>query len=283
MTLRDNGILRGASRGFMNLHGSQGVPPADTSLGSVVPSTVFHLDASLLASYTGSGNTWANAAISPADGLPQSAYNFYLGNSASPNTAEPTYNGTAGSTSAYWSFDGADYFSISSFLATPFLQSLHKTTGGTDHWIAFDFTTPDSSWSSSYGFGTGANANEPGISVQFAFNETVIYRQTAGGGSDVSAASASMATAGRYVLVIGRQNSTNTTSFWINGAARSDVSQTFQTTTTDPNEWPTVCARRLSTPIWSEFRLQGYAMGNEYPSDATAEDIKDFLDGLRGV
>lgn len=106
-----------------------------TYLDGVLASTVCDLDATIAASYGGSGTTWANLVTAPADGSAQTAYDFYLGN-GSTGTTYPAFNASSGSAAAYWSVDGGDYFSLKSGANTSFLNSLHKTTGGSDWWIA---------------------------------------------------------------------------------------------------------------------------------------------------
>jgi hypothetical protein len=71
---------------------------------------VMHLDASNVDSYSGSGNTWANLVETPADGSGKTDYDYQRGNGSTASTF-PTFNGTPGTTGAYWSFDGGDYFS----------------------------------------------------------------------------------------------------------------------------------------------------------------------------
>jgi hypothetical protein len=62
------------------------------------------LDAGDSASYSGSGQTWTD--LSP------SGANFNRGSGSGSDSADPTFNGTAGGASSaeYWSFDGGDYF-----------------------------------------------------------------------------------------------------------------------------------------------------------------------------
>jgi len=62
------------------------------------------LDAGDLASYPGSGQTWADTSGSGND--------FFLGLLSGADAADPTFNGVAGDLlqTTYWSFDGADSF-----------------------------------------------------------------------------------------------------------------------------------------------------------------------------
>lgn len=64
------------------------------------------LDAGDASSWPGSGQTWLDTSGTGS--------NFYLGTSSGTDSADPTFNGTVGglSSSEYWSFDGADYFTV---------------------------------------------------------------------------------------------------------------------------------------------------------------------------
>ena len=94
---------------------------------AAIPVAVFELDAGLSASYGGSGETFANIVIAPADGEGQTEYDFYRGADADVESDGPTFNGSAGNNSAneLFSFDGGDYFTLAGG-NTGFLNSLHK-------------------------------------------------------------------------------------------------------------------------------------------------------------
>lgn len=65
------------------------------------------LDAGDDASYSGSGQTWSDRSGNGTD--------FLRGATSSSEASDPTFNGTAGrnTINEYWSFDGADYFTLS--------------------------------------------------------------------------------------------------------------------------------------------------------------------------
>lgn len=84
---------------------------------------IFDLDAGDSASYSGSGQTWANLTATPADGSAKTAYDF--------TNNLYTFNGTAGNESVneYWepiAAPNSSYFRIASGSNTTFLNSLHK-------------------------------------------------------------------------------------------------------------------------------------------------------------
>ena len=131
------GVRNQAVRAF----GGGGAITRESPLSAIVPSCVFDLDATLAASYDGTSQLWKNLVPAPADGSAQTAYDFFLGDSASPSTDDPTFNGTAGSPAAYFSNDGGDKFRIAGG-NTSFLKNLHKTTGGVDYTIIVTWQTP---------------------------------------------------------------------------------------------------------------------------------------------
>jgi len=133
-----------AITGFPFIYASSA--PADprlAPLSDIVPSCVFDLDATLEASYDGTGQLWKNLVPAPADGELQTAYDFLLGTSSSPSTDDPTFNGTAGSPAAYFSLDGGDFFQIAGG-NTAFLNKIHRTTDGTPLTVIAAVKTPTS-------------------------------------------------------------------------------------------------------------------------------------------
>lgn len=105
--------------------GAAYAPPA--SILETIASNVIDIDATLTASYAGTGQIWSNYCPTPADGSAKSAFDMYLGDSSSSNATDPTFNGSAGSPSAYFSLDGGDYFSLASGVGGPnFIKQLHQ-------------------------------------------------------------------------------------------------------------------------------------------------------------
>lgn len=101
--------------------------PSSQYLQDLFPSTVFDLDARMVESYPGSGNTWFNLCSDPADGSAQSSYDF---TNNSPSTL--VFNGTAGSPDAFWETNrvtpnAADRFQIPVSSQTDFLKRLSRS------------------------------------------------------------------------------------------------------------------------------------------------------------
>jgi len=122
----------------------------DGSLSDVVSSCVFDLDATQSGSYSGSGQTWANLCTVPADGELQTAYDWVRGVNGSGGTDDPTFNGTAGTAGAYWSLDGGDWFTNLN-TTTPFIRSIHKTSGDYNFTIVMCVRFPTSGFGSFWG------------------------------------------------------------------------------------------------------------------------------------
>jgi hypothetical protein len=77
------------------------------------------LDASDINSYSGSGQVWSDTS--------GGAYHFNRGTGSGSDSADPTFNGTAGrqSSAEYWSFDGGDFFRLAQANPT-WVNNLHK-------------------------------------------------------------------------------------------------------------------------------------------------------------
>ncbi len=74
------------------------------------------LDATDAASYS-SGQSWLDRS--------GNGYDFFRGANNTATTDDPTFNGTAGTPQAYWSFDGGDFFRYDTSNET-WMQNIHK-------------------------------------------------------------------------------------------------------------------------------------------------------------
>lgn len=231
-------------------------------MGAIESSCVFDLDATISASYSGSGTTWANYEDSPADGSGQTAYDMQTGDGAT-GTTYPTFNGSAGDAAAYWSFDGGDYFSIIAGM-TSFAQDLHKTTGGTDFWIAF----------AAYGFtqrmfstqNGGANS---GITCDFLTSGARCLQRGAAGVTVTGLETSwSNSVPRNSLVVISHSHSGNNTRIWVDGVEQGG-SHTFSTSTINAGVFE-IGRIQAGTYSTSGVRLYGISGGNSY-IDSTAE------------
>lgn len=257
-------------------------PPAesgDGSLSDVIASAVFDLDATQAASYT-SGTTWSNLVTAPADGSAQTAYDFYRGD-GSTSATYPTFNGTPGDPAAYWSTDGGDYFRIKSGSNTAFLNSLQKTTGGSDWWAAIAITSGTPASAQSF-FSTG-NSGATTSCVQARYSGSggnIDMRQRGQTSASIVASAAGLSASTAYLVIISHSHSSNQTSFWINTTTADVKAQTFATETTNATNPLSIFVRGdlIAGFMGSGTRLYSFAMGNEYLDDTKAAAIIDALE-----
>jgi len=237
---------------------------ASPSLQDSVASTVFDLDATISASYSGSGTSWANLVASPADGASQSAYNFTISGA--------TFTGSAGSASAYFSLDGNDSFSITSGNTT-FINNLHKTTGGQDFWLLFAFYLPDDA-TTDWLFADYSTS--PGIRSFINTTQTLGFRQHGSTSSQVNA-SATVAEATPVMAIISHSHSTNETKFWISATTGEAVAHTFSSTTSNAQSAFAV-AYNYSAYMQNGARVYTIAGGNEYLDNTKAGALFSALE-----
>lgn len=264
----------GLRRTQMNISGT----PASSYLDGVLASTVFDLDATIAASYPGSGLTWANLAI-PADGAAKTAYDFFLGDGVTATTY-PAFSGSAGNSAAYWSFDGGDYFDLKSGANTPFLRDAHKTTGGSDFWIAMAYRPVDGGVTQGL-FTTTDGTGTAGFRTEQLGSELIQLVQR---GAATTQTNGGYVTPGADTLYIAsHSHATNMTTHWRNSLTGSSVSHTFSTTTTDATRAARIGQRTTgNSPLLSGNRLYAVAMGNEYLDNAKAASIIAHLNARHG-
>lgn len=248
-------------------------------LTDVIASAVFELDATKSDSYSGSGTTWANRVLVPADGSAQTAYDFYRGDGAT-STTYPTFNGSAGSAAAYWSFDGGDYFGLKSGSNTAFFNALHKTTGGSDFWIAVTIQTPVADSTVDALFSTQiTGATVAGLRLVQTAAEAInlIQRGTA---NTTAAATGTLTGSTDYIVIASHSHSGNNTRFWISATTAQDVAQTFNTTTANPETARIGYAATAAAS--SGLRIYGISGGNEYIDNTKAAEIISYLETQHG-
>lgn len=253
------------------------------SLAAAVASAVMDLDATLFASYPGSGTTWSNLVASPADGSAQTAYDFFTGD-GSTSTTFPTFTGTPGDPASYWLFDGGDYFKIKSGANTTFINAMHKTTGGSDWWIAFALLTPPADSGADGLFGTNQNSTTPGLQIFQNASEQIAANQRGAATSSLSNTGTTLTGSTNYTVFVSHSHSTNMTSFWINSSTGTALSQTYSTTTADASGFMVLAAlaNGASSFMASGGRMYSVGMGNSYLTNAEAAAIKSLLQVRQG-
>lgn len=259
-----------------------------TPLQDVVASNVFDLDATQSASYGGSGQTWNNLTVSPADGASQSDHDYYLGDNNSSDAADPTFNGSAGDPAAYWSFDGGDGFTLAkgSVSAMPdFYKNLHKSTGGQAHSICFvgRFTPTGGSSKALGGTGKGSTTAHgmtyfiPG----FATTDKLGLGWYDGSGGNTFIDSAVIADSTDVFIVMTFDPSTGAYKAYVNGNAPVVGTATAQVSTTDPSSVMELMQSGFIN-IGSGSRLYACSMYNAVLSNDDVANVKAFYEARHG-
>lgn len=239
-------------------------------IGDVISSCVFDFDATIEDSYPGSGQVWANYERNPSDGSAQSAYDMNLGSASSPQTNDPTFNGSAGSADAYWSFDGGDLFQLAGSNTT-FLNSLHKTTGGTSWTFAAACQTVDVSATFRM-LNTQSSTLSNGITLQCTASEQIQLVQSDGSNTSSTSVTTPTSTSlgiGDVLWIFSYEESTGTVRIWINGVRAGDRTINFIATTTDA-----ALALRFFTSATDGTRLYALSGFNDIFSDTEAAQLR---------
>lgn len=244
----------------------------DGSLADVVDSVVFDLDVTQAASYPGSGTTWSNLVTATG-----TTYDFYRGDGAT-STTYPTFNGSAGSAAAYWSFDGGDYFRLKSGVNPNFLARLGRTDIAQDFWMAIAFNPANFTASRQIITNTTTGSGGRGVALSMLSTE-VMNLDSLTAGIDTSATlGAALSIGAASLMIVTHDYATNTTRYWRNSVTGADVSQTFDTLTSDGTAALTIGANgTLSTFIPSGSLIYSVAMGNEYLDNTKAAAVINAL------
>lgn len=256
----------------------------DISLQSVVASTVFDLDATIAASYPGTGTTWANLAAIPADGSAQTAYDFHTGDGAT-STTYPTFTGTAGNAAAFWSFDGGDYFTLKSGSAPTFLGKFHNTDGD-NWWIAFAFRQANNTANAALlSIGKTSVTNSVAGFAAYANSAESMFLNQANGaaGNSATVNGGTFAVGTDFLVILSFNKSTNTLTVWRGSTTGTPQSWVYNASTVAVTGAVALGASTsLASPQPSGFLLYGVYGGNEYLDDTKAAAIIAHLEARHG-
>lgn len=263
-------MLLGAGRG------TYGGPDRTAPLSSVISSCVMDLDATLSASYPGSGETWSNLIASPADGSAQTDNDFYLGADGTADGANPTFNGSANDPAAYWSFDGGDYFSLKTGANTTFINALHKTTGGTAWTMVAAYRQ---SGTAAAFFGTADSSVAKGIPGVYVSGSDLIIVQFGDSGTTFESGLTDQMTDGNDYLIIASYNGSDTYNYWLNSATSSDSDDASYSATSDNAAGIMRIGRaNTSTHMPNGSRLYHFSLYNEFIDNTKAGNIISALE-----
>ena len=252
---------------------------SDGSLGDTVASCVWDLDATISDSYDGSSQTWYNLRATPADGESQSQYNYYRGASSSSSTDDPTFTGSAGSSSAYFALDSGDFFTPVSATIPTFVKNLHKTTGGSTATIILCMQTG----ASGYFWGTGPSSPGSVHGIYFYKNGSTGLLVDQFGTSAYGRTSTTITAHSTPVLLAVAFDYTNDI-FKVASNARTFSTTTIVkvTSTTDATNTMKIGANGASAKTGGSFRLYGCYGFNTVLTNAELDDLVDVLNTRHG-
>ena len=250
-------------------------------LDGVLDSTCFDLDATIVDSYGGSGQTWANLITSPADGASQTDYDFHLGNDATADTTDPTFTGSAGDQAAYFSLDGGDCFNIKSFTSA---QSVlfNAAKSNSSWWIAITALIPTSVNNDNL-CGSGDLAADIGIKfncTSATLNRCNLFQQDGSTNRNIGFVGNSINRDGNNIIII--SNNGGTPIQWHNSTTGVNGNGAYSTNTTDPARsfriGSTSDAAGIEDAMPSGTRIYSFAGGNEFLDDTKAAAIISHLE-----
>lgn len=250
-------------------------------LDGVLPSTVLDLDATIAASYGGSGATWSNLVASPADGSAQTAYDFYTGDGATSSTY-PTFNGTAGDPAAYWLFDGGDYFRKKDGVITDFLAHMHNYgLAGAGFWVAWAGNIPTPVSLSSVFSTSDASSEGCLLQILTTSGNGRIRRRHNGGGSSMD--STVSVTGSNKLVIVSFNNETGAFRYWINSTTVTSSGSNTTASSAASTGVPVIGAETdFGGALPNAARLYSFAMGNEYLDNTKAANIVAHMNARHG-
>lgn len=204
-------------------------------MGDVVAATVLDLAPMCANSWKGSGQTFSNMELTPADSSAQTYYDFFFGAASSVGSDDQTPVGYAGHKGTYFSYDGGDQTrSQAGASPTSFFADMHRTntTQKWGAWFAFRFVQIDLL---QYFFGTSASAAVGGYGFESTATEDVAIRRNDGGVlSDTQTiyAGGSLVNGTDYIVFYTMNNATKGYTAWLYtpGTSVSKVSGTLLST-----------------------------------------------------
>lgn len=258
-------------------------------LDGAISSTVCDLDATISASYGGSGLTWSNLIANPADGTTRAAYDFHLGDGAT-STTYPAFNGTAGNAAAYWTTDGGDYFKLKT-LTGSIPAKWHRTSGGSPFWVAMTFRTPSGIFTGTRAFwGNATGILNRGIVALATASDTISMISSNGSTAPVTNnLSGAFAGSTDYVFIFAADPSLGASNvrIWVNTASGSTITHGFSASALNSSDNFHILASRGpsqdgSYTMEADLRLYSFAMGNEFLDNAGAAAIIAHLNARHG-
>ena len=250
------------------------------TIDSIIASVCCDIDATLSASYGGSGQTWANMISSPSDGAAQADYDLFLGADGSSDTDDPSFVGIANDPAALFDYDGGD-FNVTKVAAAshpPTYKNAHKTTGGGDATFAMVMKTGDSDPGNNGLFGNASGGVDNGLFIQITGAGALRFSQCNGsscvGTGDLTTLSANTL----HLIVMAYESNTGNVRFWVNNKTKSTSSLTPGTTTTDPGSKWSIAAIESVIVLKAGSHVIHYSVYDDFLDDADVGDLVDLLE-----
>lgn len=260
-------------------HFSSGDGGGGSYLDEVLASTCCDLDATISASYGGSGQTWANLIASPADGSAQTGYDFHLGTDDSSSTDDPTFSGSPGDDAAFFSHDGGDWFALKNIANAITIKNAHRTDqAGVWMAIALRPFLP-----TSYYFGNSFSSSTAGMRFTDLGGDLDIDILISNGSSNAILWDLGSISNGEDLLAIFSWDGTSTsnnTRLWLNSTTKIENSLSLKTSTTSATTIFNVgnANNDSASAIRNGSRVYHFSCGNAFIDDAVAADIFTHLE-----
>lgn len=262
-------------------------------LGSLVPSTVCDLDATIGASFT-SGQKWLNLEDTPADGSSQTQNDYFLGNDGNASTDDPTFNGTPDTVAAFFSVDGGDFWTHTDGVGAPnvpTVRDFQKVVSGNKWWVAIAFKTP-ATLANTFYWGNAINVPNIGLEFRANFAGTRINLDLLTGTTDQNLFGETTIVTSTDQLVIYSSDMglpglpTENSRIWRNTATKNQGSSVRPTSTSNADGVFRIgSSDNAGTQIGflkADHRVYAFSYGNDYIDDADATLIKAEYEARHG-
>lgn len=256
--------------------GTKTVSSKSPYLDGLIPSTVFDLDATIAASYGGSGVVWSNLTAYPADGADRHDYDFVLGDGSTSSTF-PTLTGSVGDPGAYWHMDGNDFFRLQSGNNTAFLANLHKASSGQDFWIAAAVRLVSGGNHTLLSTRPTSSSTARGLSFDHFNNNFCRLAQHAGSGGANFATPSDITVPLEAVFVWSHSRSGNQSRLWLNSASPFNQAAHTFAGNEDTTGFLHIGSSGGDWRSTNNTQIYSMAMGNEYLDSGQVTRILSHL------
>ncbi len=250
-------------------------------LDSVLSSVCCDVDATIPASYNGSGSTISNLASSPADGAAQSDYDF----------VDSTFSFGGSGVDSYWETDGTQTADIRSLIDCITLDNARRTDINSPFWFALaGKTTNPLSSLNQYWYGSALRSNPwPAVGLHMVTAGTAKFKTSDDGAHNVGT-TGGISVSSDFLVIYSTEviNPTHTHHGWVNERARvtrtNNINiQTAKTTDGAPDAIFSLGSASYAAGSHDYFipagsRIYHFSCGNEILDDTAAGLLIDHLE-----